>query len=263
MVKQYLFNARVACVVLLTYFSWISPATTFAQNTTGELITGTVKDQDNNPIENVTVRVIDPTQATQTDANGVFTIQASSQQELQFSKLGFATLRYPLLGKNNITVTLLMDDAEIEEVIVVGAAIKKRDLTGAVVSLDESSLKERPVSNINDALQGKAAGVFIQANPQPGGDATIKIRGNNSMQYGGSPIYVVDGIVMESDFNMVNLNDITSVNVLKDASSTALYGSRGAQGVVVITTKRGKNGQDLISYDGWVGFQQFTNTDLT
>src|SRR5690606_29544154 len=145
---------------------WISPATTFAQNTTGELITGTVKDQDNNPIENVTVRVVNPIQATQTDANGAFTIQASPQQELQFSKLGFATLRYPLLGKNKIAVTLLMDDAEIEEVIVVGAAIKKGDLTGAVVSLDESSLKERPVSNINDALQGKAAGVFIQANPQ-------------------------------------------------------------------------------------------------
>jgi len=264
MVKQFLFKSRVISLMLLITLFWLSQSSSiYAQNNTNEFITGTVIDKDNNPIENVTVRVLNMNQATQTDVSGNFSLQAGTNQVLQFSKIGFISRRYPLEGKKNVQITLDFDNAEIEEVVVVGASLKKRDLTGAVVSLDESSLKERPISNINDALQGKAAGVFIQTNPQPGGDATIKIRGNNSMQYGGSPIYVVDGVVMESDFNMVNLNDITSINVLKDASSTALYGSRGAQGVVVITTKRGQNGQDQISYDGWIGIQQFTNTDLT
>lgn len=264
MVKQYLFKLRVACMVVLTTLFWLFPTVEIkAQQAKNELIKGIVHDQDNTPLENVTVKILNTNQATQTDVQGEFILETTTNQILQFSKVGFATQQYSLEGKSNLQVTLAFDDSEIEEVLVVGAAIKKRDLTGAVVSLDESSLKERPVSNINDALQGKAAGVFIQTNPEPGGDATIKIRGNNSMQYGGSPIYVVDGVVMESDFNMVNLSDITSVNVLKDASSTALYGSRGAQGVVVITTKKGQKGEDQISYDRWVGFQQFTNTDLT
>ncbi len=264
MKKQNLFNFRVAFYVLVSHIFLLGfYLKTQAQQNNNATITGIVYDEDRIPVENVTVKVLNGNQATQTDSEGKFNLQAGTHETLIFSKLGFTTVRRPLNGNSNVDITIKVDDSEIEEIVVVGAALKKGDLTGAVVSLDESKLKDRPVTNINDALQGKAAGVFIQTNPQPGGDASIKIRGNNSMQFGGSPIYVVDGVVMESDFNMVNLNDITSITVLKDASSTALYGSRGAQGVVVITTKKGQNGEGQINYDGWVGFQQFANTDLT
>ncbi|NJN50066.1 MAG: TonB-dependent receptor plug domain-containing protein [Polaribacter sp.] len=136
-------------------------------------------------------------------------------------------------------------------------------MTGSVVNIKEETLNERPVTSINEALQGRASGVFIQSNPTPGGNASIRIRGNNSIQYGGNPIFVVDGIIMDNDFNLINLNDVSSIEVLKDASATALYGSRGANGVVVVTTKKGKSGDGTMSFRSWVGFKDFTNENIT
>lgn len=226
-------------------------------------VKGTVKDSLDNPVSNVSIRLVGGKIAASSDRLGNFTIDVPAQASLLFSSVGYKEMTVSVANRSLLNIKLASTNIGLDEVVVVGTSMKQKDLTGAVASLGESALNERPVTSVNEALQGKAAGVFIQNNPQPGGDASIKIRGNNSMQYGGNPIYVVDGIIMESDFNMLNLNDVTSVNVLKDASSTALYGSRGAQGVVVITTKKGSKGEGQISYDTWVGFQNFSNTDLT
>ena len=120
-----------------------------------------------------------------------------------------------------------------------------------------------PTADLNTALQGKVAGVFIQNSAKPGEAASIKIRGNNSIQYGTSPIYVIDGLLVDQGFEMLNPNDIATIDVLKDASATAIYGARGANGVVVITTKKGQKGKARVTYDGWYGSQTVSYTHLT
>lgn len=129
--------------------------------------------------------------------------------------------------------------------VIVGASFKKSDLTGAVGSVSTKVLQEKPVTNVNQAIQGRVAGVLISNGTRPGDDASIKIRGINTINTSTDPIYVVDGLVMDNQyagFNSINLNDVASVEILKDASATAIYGSRGANGVVLITTKKGKKG---------------------
>ena len=146
----------------------------------------------------------------------------------------------------------------MDEVIVVGASMKKSDLTGSVARVTDKTLQQIPTADLNTALQGKVAGVFIQNSAKPGEAASIKIRGNNSIQYGTSPIYVIDGLLVDQGFEMLNPNDIATIDVLKDASATAIYGARGANGVVVITTKKGQKGKARVTYDGWYGSQSFS-----
>lgn len=135
--------------------------------------------------------------------------------------------------------------------------MKKSDLTGAVSHVDADVLTEKPVTTINEALQGRVAGVNITKGITPSDDSSIKISGTNTINSGSSPIYVVDGLVMDNQFgffNSININDVESIEVLKDASATALYGSRGANGVIVVTTKKARKGEGTVSYDGWVSF---------
>lgn len=136
--------------------------------------------------------------------------------------------------------------------------MKKSDLTGSVARVTDKTLQQIPTADLNTALQGKVAGVFIQNSAKPGEAASIKIRGNNSIQYGTSPIYVIDGLLVDQGFEMLNPNDIATIDVLKDASATAIYGARGANGVVVITTKKGQKGKARVTYDGWYGSQSFS-----
>lgn len=231
--------------------------------------TGVVRDAAGNPLQGASITVKGTNIGTSTDVNGRFTIDANSDQVLVISFTGYEqkelTITPAITTSSNqqpFAILLQVADNAMGDVIIVGASVKKKDLTGAVVNVDEKVLQERPVTSIAQALQGRAAGVFIQDNPQPGGDASIRVRGNNSLQYSGNPIFVVDGIVMEGDFNLTNLNDVASVTVLKDASATALYGSRGANGVVVVTTKRGQKGEGQVSYKTWIGVENFTNENL-
>lgn len=227
-------------------------------------IQGTVTDEEGAPLPGVNIVVQDTQQGTTTDMGGNYVLRnVPDGAVLEFSYIGFQTQTVKTEGKTTIDVVMVMDSEQLDEVVVVGASIKKGDLTGAVVNIDEEVLEERPVTSINEALQGRASGVFIQNDPSPGGNASIRIRGNNSLQYGGNPIFVVDGIIMDGDFNLTNLNDVASINVLKDASATALYGSRGANGVVVVTTKKGEKGEGSINYKTWAGVQDFTNENLT
>ena len=237
--------------------------TTKEQSDQIKIIGTVITKEDQGPLPGVNVVIKGTTTGTITDIDGNYQINVPENSTLMFSFIGYDRKEVFVGDKREINVSLNLDVTSISEVIIVGAAMKAKDLTGAVVNVNEKSLKERPVTSVNEALQGKAAGVYVKSNPQPGSDASIKIRGTNSMNYGGNPIYVVDGIVMDRDFNMINLNDVASINVLKDASSTALYGSRGANGVVIISTKKGKSGEKKVTYDGWFGVQKLTNESLT
>lgn len=229
-------------------------------------ISGTVTDEQGVAMPGVNVVVKGTTIGTVTDAGGKFVLGVPNDQAngvLIFSFIGYTSQEISINGRTTIDVSMAPDLQTLSEIVVVGVSMKEKDITGAVVNVEEATIKERPVTSINEALQGRAAGVRVTTSAEPGADASIKVRGNNSMQYGASPIYVVDGIIMERDFNMVNPNDVASINILKDAASTALYGSRGANGVIIITTKKGKSGTGKVTYDAWYGVQDFQNEDIT
>ncbi|PXV65025.1 TonB-linked SusC/RagA family outer membrane protein [Dysgonomonas alginatilytica] len=215
--------------------------------TTGEAIIGTT-----------IVDTKDKTKGTITDLDGNFSLMVDKNSTLIITLLGYQSQNIPVQGRSFIDVKMTENSIDLESVVVVGVSMKKSDLTGAVGRISSDKLEELPVLSVNEALQGRVAGVYISKDPNPGGASTqIKIRGNNSIQFGTDPIYVIDGVVLDGGFNLVNPEDIASIDILKDASATSLYGSRGANGVVVITTKRGKKGGQ-ITYDGWVGFSDYT-----
>ncbi|MEQ8240016.1 MAG: TonB-dependent receptor [Cyclobacteriaceae bacterium] len=250
-------------LVLIPLMLYLRIASAQDSNSNKILVSGTVTDEQGEALIGVTVLLKGTMLGTTTDIEGNYSLKAPIDATITFSYVGFQNIEIPIDGQTEINTSLIMDTDALDEIVVVGTSLKKSDLTGSVVSVNSKTLEERPVTNINDALQGRAAGVFIQNNPTPGGYASIRIRGNNSIQYGGNPIFVVDGIIMDNDFNLINLNDVASINVLKDASATALYGSRGANGVVVVTTKKGKKGEGQLNYKTWVGFSSFINEDLT
>lgn len=220
-------------------------------------VTGSVFDQNREPLPGASILVKGTAEGVATDIDGNFSVKAKAGQILIVSYVGYETqeVSVPTSGKVEVFMKEVSD--VLDEVVVVGVSMKKSDLTGAVSYVDAETLTEKPVTNINDALAGQVAGVNITKSTSPSESSTIKIRGTNTINAGTSPIYVVDGLVMGNDFgffNTINVNDVESVQVLKDASATALYGSRGANGVIVVTTKKGKAGTGEVSYDGWVSF---------
>ena len=214
--------------------------TMFAQNAT---ITGIITDANTSePLLGASVVLKGTTQGTVSDMDGNYSITATPGATLVFSYIGYDTKEIRVGNQNVINVALSEDSQSIEEVTIVGTVMRKSDLTGAVGSVSSEILQEKPVTNINQAIQGRVAGVLISSAAKPGDNSSIKIRGINTINGATDPIYVVDGLVMDNyggGFNAVNLNDVSSIEVLKDASATALYGSRAANGVVLITTKKG------------------------
>ncbi|RAV28020.1 SusC/RagA family TonB-linked outer membrane protein [Sinomicrobium soli] len=248
---------QIGCLCL--FFTLFTGNVLFSQS-----VEGTVTDEEGVPLPGVNILIRGAQQGTTTDFDGNYVLENVPEGSvLEFSYIGFTTQTMATEGKTVIDVVMVMDSQQLDEVVIVGTSMRTGDLTGAIVNVDNEVLEERPVTSINEALQGRASGVFIQNDPSPAGNASIRIRGNNSLQYGGNPIFVVDGIVMSGDFNLTNLDDVASINVLKDASATALYGSRGANGVVVVTTKKGEKGEGRITYKTWIGMQEFTNDDIT
>lgn len=235
----------------------VAPGMLLADDQT-TIVSGVVKDG-NDPLPGVNILIKGTTNGTVTDADGKYTIEVSSPEAvLVFSFVGYGTEEIRAGGQNAIDVVLTPDVATLAEVVVVGAVMKKSDLTGSVAALDGEKLSEIPTASVTQAMTGRMAGVLIQNSPGVSGAASIKIRGNNSIQFGNNPIFVVDGLIMDGGFNLINPNDIASIDVLKDASATAIYGARGANGVVIVTTKKGKKGEGRITYDGWVGIQEFS-----
>jgi TonB-linked SusC/RagA family outer membrane protein len=243
--------------ILFSIFLLLCGVTANAQH----VVSGRITDaQTKEPMAGVTVVVTGTTVGVMTDGSGLYSVTTPPDATLSFRLIGYKTQNLGVDGRNTIDVSLVEEYVDLGEVVVVGASLKKSDLTGAVSSVSAQTLKEKPVTSINEAIQGRVAGVFISQAAKPGDEASIKIRGTNTINTGTDPIYVVDGVVMDNfagSFNSINLNDVASIDVLKDASATALYGSRASNGVVVITTKKGRAGENKITYDAWYGIQQF------
>lgn len=220
-------------------------------------VTGQVVDENSEPLIGASVKVKGSSVGAPTDLDGNFTLKAEPGATLVVSYIGYETREVKVPASGKMKIILENDANQLDGVVVVGVLMKKSDLTGAVSHVDSEVLTQKPVTNINEALQGRVAGVNITRGVTPSDDSSIKIRGTNTINSGSSPIYVVDGLVMDNQFgfyNSINVNDVESIEVLKDASATALYGSRGANGVIVITTKKGRKGEGTVSYDGWVSF---------
>ena len=233
--------------------SWMTLAA-FAQTLT---VTGVVMAQDEpDPVIGANVMLKGTTSGTITDFDGNFTIQAKAGDVLQVSFMGYKPFEVKVTNAGPIRVTLVPDNVQLQEVVAIGyGTMKKSDLTGAVTSVKSEDLLKAPVSGLDQALQGRAAGVTVTSESgQPGEGAVIRIRGIGSALAGNDPLYVVDGVIV-SDIKWLSPNDIKSMEILKDASATAIYGSRGANGVILITTKSGGEGKVNISFDAYWGFQ--------
>lgn len=262
MKKKYLKFSNITFSLLILFFVFEKSIAQESSNSSID-VKGVITDQKGLSVIGANINIKGTKKGGIADVEGKYSIKVAPKDILVFSFVGYKTQEIPVNGRKEINVVLEEESSTLNEVIIVGVSMKKSDLTGAVVNVKEKTLKERPVTSINDALQGRAAGVFVQTSPTPGGNSSIRIRGNNSIQYGGNPIFVVDGIIMDNDFNLINLNDVASIEVLKDASATALYGSRGANGVVVVTTKKGKKGEGEVSFRTWTGFKEFSNENIT
>ncbi|MCD8164996.1 MAG: TonB-dependent receptor [Bacteroides sp.] len=219
-------------------------------------VSGTVVDDANEAIIGANILVKGTTNGTITDIDGNFSLSnVADNATLQVSFLGYITQDVAVSGKTHLSIRLKEDAQALDEVVVVGYGVqKKSDVTGALVSVGAKELTARPVNNAFEALQGKAAGVDITSNERPGSLGDVRIRGVRSLSATNSPLYVVDGvpIMSESSIETINPRDIESIDILKDASATAIYGSRGANGVIIVTTKQGKEGKFSLNYAGTV-----------
>ena len=225
-------------------------------------ISGSITDADGVPLPGANIVEKGTSNGVTADFDGNFTIEVANENAtLVVSYIGYATKEIALNGQTTITVSLEESAAGLDEVVLIGYGTqKKSDLTGAVGSVSSEELQERPTSNLTQSLSGKMPGVSVSINSgRPGGKSNIRIRGNSSVSLANDPLYVVDGVILVSTgladnstpIDYINPNDIASVEVLKDASATAIYGSRGANGVVLVTTKRGSNAGGRISYDSY------------
>lgn len=212
-------------------------------------VSGTIKDNNGMPLPGVTISIKGTKQATNSDFDGNYKINANSNDTLIFSFIGFVTKEIPLNGKTSLTVTLQEDISQLNEVVVVGYGTQtKKDLTGSVAVVSGEDIVSRSTTNVSNALQGAVAGVSVtRGSSEPGSGNTIRIRGITTIQGDSSPLILVDDVPVAS-INDVNPDQIESISVLKDGASSAIYGSRAAAGVIIITTKKGKAGAFNVNY---------------
>lgn len=258
----------------LFMFLLFSAALAQAQQAT---ISGVVKDAKSEPMAGVSVAVKGTSNGTTTDGNGNFTLAASPDAKLVFSFIGYKSTEVAVGNQTTFAITLEEDVAALSELVVIGyGSVKKTDLTSSIASVNQKDLKTLPVAGIDQAMQGRLAGVTVTNNGgQPGGGVSVRVRGITSVN-GNEPLYVIDGVPFQNPNTSLEMNflgggsgqtsqsilatlnpaDIESIDVLKDASAQAIYGSRAANGVVLITTKRGKAGEGKITYDGFYGVKR-------
>lgn len=246
--------------------------TAFAQTK----VSGTVKDANGEPIIGASVSVKGGSTGAVTDIDGNYSIaNVSGKATLVFSYVGFVSQEVPVNNRSTINIKLLEDNNELNEIVVVGyGTMKKSDLTGSVSDLQSKDFNKGLVTSPSDLLQGRTAGVNITSNGgEPGGGVTIRVRGSNSIRSGQDPLYVIDGVPLDASndlqaaggsitgvgsssytnpLNYINADDIETITVLKDASASAIYGSRAANGVVLITTKKNTQGKAQVNYSGSV-----------
>ncbi len=226
------------------------------------LVKGIVNDQNGEPIVGATVKVEGTNAGAITDLDGNFNIQAASNATLSVSYVGYVTQKVNVAGRSNIQITLVEDNATLNDVVVIGyGTMKKSDISGSVATVDQNAVMKRVPQNIGQALQGAAAGVMVaQQDGSPDGKAAIRIRGVGTINGDASPLYVVDGVQVGNSADFVNPSDIERIEILKDASATAIYGSAGANGVIMITTKHGTKGKTNITLTADYGLQTLPYT---
>lgn len=241
-------------MVLFMFFA----ATSFAQQDI--TIQGKVVDSlDGKGIPGVSVLIKGTTKGTQTDAEGNYRIAAPSNATLTFSFISYTRQEKPVSGQAIINVTLVSANEQLDQVVVVGYGTQKRSqIVGSVSSVKSEEITKQPVLTAAQGLQGKASGVQINASGQPGSQPQVRIRGVGSITGNQNPIYVVDGVITD-DITNINNSDIASIEVLKDASAQAIYGSRAGNGVILVTTKTGKSGKMQINVNSYAGFRNMTN----
>lgn len=251
---------RCFCITALILFSCIMA---HAQR---QPVSGTVKSETGSPMPGVTILLKGTTMGVSTDPEGNFVIQAAPEDVLKISFIGYLSEQIPVGNKTRFDITIQPDIATLSEVVVIGyGESKRKDVTGSISSVSGAEIRKTNPVTFDQALQGKVAGMVVQqVSGQPGGGVSVQIRGISSFGSGG-PLYVIDGVILGGASSMgagtnplaaINPSEIESVDVLKDASATAIYGSQATNGVVIITTKRGAVTPPRISYDFYTGFQQ-------
>ncbi len=229
-----------------------------------QTVSGTLVGAEGEPLIGVNVLVKDTNRGTITDIDGNYSIQASPGETLEFSYIGYNTSEVVVGNDPNISMTMMTDNQTLDEIVVIGyGTSKKSHLTGAISKVTNDKLDQLPVSRVDDALVGQVSGVNIAATEGEAGSApTIRIRGTGSMVASSDPLIVVDGLIVDNDFlGSLDMNDVESFEVLKDAASSAIYGSRGGNGVILITTKDGKSGKTKFSYNGYYGVKEALTSD--
>lgn len=225
-------------------------------------ITGKIIDEQGEPIIGVNIVEKGTSNGTVTDVEGNFSLKVSSNAILQISYIGYLAQEIPTDRRNSFSIVLIEDTKTLEELVVIGyGMVKKSDLTGSVSSVKAEDINAFATSNVLQALQGRSSGVMVKQNSgSPGGAVSVRIRGTNSIQGSNEPLYVIDGFPSSSSNpTVLDNSNIESLEILKDASAVAIYGSRGANGVVLITTKKGKEGKTIVDYEGSLGFQSLRN----
>lgn len=256
---------KLKILLHLILVSFLASGILHAQQTKNEKrrISGTVSDSKGIAVPGANVSIAGTNSGVLTDANGAFSIDVPNNQSvIRVSFIGYKVVEITVGNKDNLPITMEEDSKTLDQLVVVGYGTqRKKDLTGSISSVSHENLNLGGVtSNVAQALQGRAAGVQVsQANAAPGGSTVVRIRGGNSISSTNEPLYVVDGFPSATGGD-INPSDIEEIQVLKDASATAIYGSRGANGVVLITTRRGKAGKTVIEYDGYYGIQKIRKT---
>ena len=238
----------------------IASLLSFVTNAQESQISGKISDVTGDGLPGASILIKGTNRGTTTDANGNFKIAAGSNATLLISSIGFLNQEVSIGGKSIINLSLAADTKALDEVVVVGYGTqKKSQMTGAISSVSSKQITEMPITNMGQALQGRVAGVDVaQTGSRPGATPTIRIRGRRSFRASNDPLYVVDGIPLSAGYEDINPNDVVSTEILKDATATAIYGARGANGVIIITTKRGPvaGKKTTISYDTYYGQSQ-------
>ena len=249
-------------ILLILFFS----ITTFAFSQNNFRVSGKVTDDTGKPVSGATVTVKGTNIATATTTEGTFALNApSGKSVLVVTSIGFAELEVAINDRAEITIAMTSLATSLQDVVVVGYGTqKKSDVTGAVSRLTAEDIRERPTQNVLQAIQGKAPGVHVSSNIKPGELPVVRIRGNRSISASNDPLYVIDGIPLVNalgvnSFTMADLNpnDIASIEILKDASATAIYGSRGANGVVLVTTNKGKKGRTSVNFSSTISIDKY------
>jgi TonB-linked SusC/RagA family outer membrane protein len=254
-------NYLILKSVLLFLTVLASASNVFAQNKT---VSGTIVSQeDNAPIPGVNVVVKSTSTGTVTDVNGFYTLAVDDNATLVFSSIGFITQEISAVGRSVIDISLMTDTKTLSEVVVIGyGSQRKRDITSAVSNINMEDVGDVPATNVTRLIQGQAPGVVVrQRNGAPGGQFEIRVRGIGSLGAGSNPLYVVDGFPVGTSIGQnLNPNDIESISILKDAASTAIYGARGSNGVVLITTKNAKEGKTSLNFSVDYGVQNIPDS---